>query len=460
VALLLVLMLTGLVVILATSKKQSTPEKVEAPPPDLNPTPAPVVPNPNSQPPVQPKKDDTPPKKVDPPKKEVELPSIANGFAGHKFDQAAERRAAEWALSLGAELKITPTAGEIKLITKKEDLPPAFTVSRIEIRQKPNLSEEDMKTKLAGLTGPVEVLFWECGQVSDDVVKVLARIPKLKTLLVFQGSRVTDVTLATIAGHPAITELFLQQTSATKQGVKHIPSLTSLLKLTLVVPNTDEWLPWLASMEGLTHLNLNASGPDYLSKGALRHLKVYKKLQHLTLLGRNVTDDWMERLTEVIDSNDLYELDLREASMEGTGLTHLRKFPNLDWVDLGFTRLRDDGLTTLVAAVPKLRWLFLESANITDASLQALTKSKTLKVLKLKDNKKVTDKGMEHLAACPILEELDLSNIEIGDAGARALSRAPALKKLILTGTGVSAKGIQELKEGLPGCEIIQSDKK
>jgi Ran GTPase-activating protein (RanGAP) involved in mRNA processing and transport len=226
------------------------------------------------------------------------------------------------------------------------------------------------------------------------------------------------------------------------------------------VPDTDEWLPGLASLEGLTHLNLNASGASYLTKSGLRHLKTYKKLQHLTLLGRSVTDDWLEQLVEVIASNDLYELDLRETSIEGPGFVHLKKLPNLDWLDMSHSRLKDDGMKTLVASVPKLRWLFLDGNNITDAGLEALANCKTLEVLTLKDNKKVTDKGMEFVATCPKLRELDLANTDIGDAGARALVRASALKKLILTGTGVSAKGIQELKEGLPGCEIIQGEKK
>jgi hypothetical protein len=146
--------------------------------------------------------------------------------------------------------------------------------------------------------------------------------------------------------------------------------------------------------------------------------------------------------------------------MEGPGLTHLRKFPNLDWVDLGFTRLRDDAWATLVTAVPKLRWLYAENANLTDVGLEAIAKSKTLEILLLKDNKKLTDKGVSALAACPKLKELDLTNIEIGDATASALARVKTLKKLVLTGTGVSAKGLQELKDGLPGCEIIQGDKK
>ncbi|MBN9118547.1 MAG: serine/threonine protein kinase, partial [Planctomycetes bacterium] len=75
-----------------------------------------------------PPKDDT--KKPDPPKGEP--PSIANGFAGHKFDQAAERRAAEWALAQGGELKVTPLVGAVRPVKPGDALPTDFTVSRIE----------------------------------------------------------------------------------------------------------------------------------------------------------------------------------------------------------------------------------------------------------------------------------------------------------------------------------------
>ena len=90
----------------------------------------------------------------------------------------------------------------------------------------------------------------------------------------------------------------------------------------------------------------------------------------------------------------------------------------------------------------------------------SLAASKTLEVLSRRDTKKVTDKGMAHLAGCPKLLDLDLSGTEIGDDGVGGLARCKALKKLTLTGTRVTATGVRELKAALPGCEVVRVEKK
>ena len=445
VVLLFALTLVGLAVVILNSGSKPTTELTYVPPaPD--PKAAPAVPGPA-------------PKTVEPPPRPpADLPSAANGFAGHKEDPAAERRAAEWVLAVGGELKVA-IPGEVRTVTRKDDLPAGFTVASIDIRAKPDLSEDEMKTNLAGLTGPLEVFFRDCGQLGDDTIQVLARVPKLKTLFVLRASRVTDKSLAALAGHPKLNELLLQNTSVSKEGIRHVPSLPALHKLTLVVPDTDEWLPLLAPMEGLTHLNLDAEGPRYLSAQGLAHLKPFTRLRHLTLFGRVATDEWLEQLVKVAPFDELVELDLRETSVEGPGLVHLKALKQLDWIDVGTSRITDAGMANL-AALPKLRWLYADGTTISDAGLRPLAGSKTLEVLTLKDNKKVTDKGMAHLADCPKLLELDLTNTGIGDAGVSELARCKSLKKLTLTGTRVTAKGVRELKAALPGCEVVRAEKK
>ena len=439
VAVLFVGMMVALVVILATSKSQPTEQTISPQPPD------------------PPKKTEDPPKKEDP--KKGEPPSIANGFAGHKFDQAAERRAAEWALALDGELKVTPLVGALRQVTRKEDLPAEFTVSRIELVQKPNLSEAEIVANLSGLTGPVEVSFQDCGHVGDDTVKVLARVPKLTGIMFFRASRITDASLEAIANHPTLAEVDFQVTSVTKTGVKRLTTLPVLRRVTLGVPDTDEWLVDLAPLTELTQLNLLAGGARYLTERGLPHLKPFTKLKRLTFYGRNATDAWIPRLLEINPCTELEELILRETGVDGPGLVHLSKFPRLDWVVLSESRVRDDGLAHL-ATVPRLGYLFLNSTSVGDEGLRAIGKCKSLQILTLRENKNVTDKGLLFLSGCPKLRELDLTNTEITDAGLRALTACTGLKKLVLTGTRVTAKGVQDFKDAVPGCAVIQAAKK
>jgi serine/threonine protein kinase len=438
VALLLVGVLVVLVVILATSKKQPQPEAVTVPPTD----PAPKKDDP--APPVPPGKKDEVVPKAD--------PSIANGFAGHKFDQAAERRTAEWVISLGGELKITPLTGAARFITRKEELPAEFTVTRIELVQKPNLTEADIIDHLSGLTGPIEVSFQECGQVGDDTVRALARIPKLTGVLFFRASRITDASPEALANHPALVEVDFQVTSVTRAGVKRLTTLPQLRRVTLGVPGTDDWLADLAPQTELTHINVLA-GPRYLSERGLIHLKPFTKLRRLTMYGRNTTDEWIPRLLEINSFSDLEELSLRESGVEGPGLAHLSKFPRLDWVSLNESRVRDEGVAHL-ANVPKLGYVFLNSTSVGDDALRSLGKCKNLQLLTLRDNKKITDQGLAHLTACKMLRELDLANTEIGDMGLSELAQCKALKRLVITGTRVTKARVKEFQEKLPNCIV------
>ena len=84
------------------------------------------------------------------------------------------------------------------------------------------------------------------------------------------STRVTDTSLAAIAGHPALTELFLQCTGVTKEGIKHVPSLTALLKLTTVshvTYGTDYPYFELDQAKDLSKLGLSAADITAIESG-------------------------------------------------------------------------------------------------------------------------------------------------------------------------------------------------
>ncbi len=413
------------------------------------------------------KKDDTKKEgtKTDP--KPKELPSIANGFAGHTFDQAVERRVAEWVLSLGSELRVAPPGsapspapppGE-RLITRRTDLPAEFAVSRIEFVLKPNLTEAEIIKNLTGLTGPVEVSFQECRQVGDDTLRAVSRIPKLTGFMCFRATNVTDAGVEAFARHPELVEMDLQVTSVTKDGVRHLATLPKLRRVTLGIPETDLWLSDLKPCTELHRLTVLARGPQYLTDRGLVHLKPFSRLKRLTMVGPNVTDAWIPKLLDINTFPDLEELDLRESGIDGPGLAQLHRFPRFDWIDLSLSRVRDEGLTHLSTA-PRLAYVFLNSTGTGDDGLRALAKCKNLEVLALRECKNITDKGVANLADCTKLRSLDLTNTGIGDEGAKALAECRALKRIVLIGTNVTPKGVQVLKDSLPDCDVVTAAKK
>ncbi|MBN9121153.1 MAG: hypothetical protein J0I06_18715, partial [Planctomycetes bacterium] len=290
--------------------------------------------------------------------------------------------------------------------------------------------------------------------IGDDTVKVLARVPKLVSVAFYRTSRITDASLGLLAGHPALVDVQLQVTGVTKAGIKHLATLRAVRQLALWVPDADEWLADLAPLTELTRLEVSAGGPGQMTERGIPHLKPFTRLRRLTLYGRNVTDAWLPQLAAVNPFPELEDLALRDTAVDGSGLADLGKLPRLDWISLNESRVTDEGLESLVK-IPRLGWLMLNSTTIGNEGLRAVSKCPNLQNLMLRDNRRVTDRGMAHLAACTKLTDLDLTNTAIGDAGVHELIACKALKRLTLDGTQVTAKGIAELKDKLPGCVVI-----
>jgi|GEM_PF-3191094 len=398
------------VVVALVATRQRGPSAQAELPPDPDPNPNPAV--------VDPPQAVTPPDKPVRPVKPLVPPTPANGFAGHVFDQEAERRAATWVLSQGGLVQIIPKGGEggtggankalsgTLPITRVEDLPAAFTVAFVGLSGKPALPDEAFRTNLEGLSGPVHILLRECDQITDETMKVFASIPKLTYLGLFRAPRVTDAGLSAFQGHPALEELSLLRTGVTKAGIKQIAKLPALTRFVIDLEEPNSWLADLTPLTNLTDLTVFARDATELTEPGLVHLKAFKKLTRLALNGRNVTDDWLVKIAEL---SSLVRLDLVNTLVFGPGLVHLKKLPHL-------------------------------------------------KSLVLEDSL-VRDEGMTYLADCPRLEEVDLSGTYVGDTGARSLGRVSTLRKIVFSRTSVSARTVRLLEAELPKCKVFAGEK-
>jgi hypothetical protein len=64
-------------------------------------------------------------------------------------------------------------------------------------------------------------------------------------------------------------------------------------------------------------------------------------------------------------------------------------------------------------------------------------------------------RGLEpHLEQLPNLKWFNLKGTRITDDGLETLSQLKQLRSLIVTDTGVTAKGVERARKELPGCEI------
>ncbi len=84
--------------------------------------------------------------------------------------------------------------------------------------------------------------------------------------------------------------------------------------------------------------------------------------------------------------------------------------------------------------------------DITDDGLRYLRGLGKFKQLSLRTCLKITDKGLKHLTKLKKLEEIDLSDSQIGDDAFESLAKLPKLKRVSIGCTLISSYGFEKVK--------------
>jgi Leucine Rich repeat len=161
--------------------------------------------------------------------------------------------------------------------------------------------------------------------------------------------------------------------------------------------------------------------------GKLNQLEGFAQTYYVFDLPAETTDDVLLRLPVV---SFPFGLILEGAKITDTGIQHVAKLENLNFLDLSETK-------------------------VSDRSLKELTKVKNLEYLKLRQTR-VTDTGLKDVAKLTNLVILNLSGTPITDAGLRELINLKHLKLLNLTSTEVTEAGMEKLQKVLPKVRIHQ----
>ena len=145
------------------------------------------------------------------------------------------------------------------------------------------------------------------------------------------------------------------------------------------------------------------------------------------------------------------------AAIESLGGSVRKMAANTDDQEIQFYLSDQDVTDEALKHVPDVSnvvWLNLRGTKITDAGLvhlKALTKLTRLHLEKTS----ITDVGLPHLAALTNLEYLNLYGTKVSDAGLEPLKGLKNLKKLYVWQTQVTQAGAKQLKETLPGLEVV-----
>ncbi len=148
------------------------------------------------------------------------------------------------------------------------------------------------------------------------------------------------------------------------------------------------------------------------------------------------------------DLPDLVSIDLDSMDVDDSRLALLGRYSGLRYLVLRDNpRITDAGLVHL-AGLRRLRGLFLEDTRIGDAGLAHVTGLSHLEFLDL-DGTRVTDAGLAHLGGLHGLDTLSLNGTRVTDAGLAYLRDLPHLETLLLNETRVTDAGLEHLAGSL-----------
>jgi Leucine-rich repeat (LRR) protein len=282
------------------------------------------------------------------------------GVIEPKIIADADRRAAEWALSIGG---VVDHYGGTQL-RKLEDLPQRpFEIASISLRER-RIKDDDLQ-RLQGLTKVAYLDLHACG-IGNVGLTHLESLSSL-TSLELSGTNVSAAALESLQKLPKLNALFIG-------GTKFRPSHYQRL----------------AELPALVHLSLG-SDPDFGNEEA-KSLQKLPAIESLLLNYSNVGD---EGLREVARLPSLRQVHLQACPVTGAGLSHLAALPKLQVLDVGLTKVSDEGLEAL-ADYPALEQFLAFQTPISDRGLEHLARAKGLKYVALSTTA-VTAEGIAKL---------------------------------------------------------------
>lgn len=296
----------------------------------------------------------------------------------------------------------------------------------------------------------------------------------------------TDRDLEAVAGLSFLVEIDLSGCHVPRGALRSLGKLRRVRRFTMYNAAVDDTLIITASewpdletfdfgldrSDAIFHLRRGGSIPDVTEKHLPKLVKLHR-LHELRLIGAPLGDDaaaiiarmpQLERLdlsyTRLTDAGaeNLRALrDLRTLSLAGTQVTDaafvsVANISFLERLDCGDTSTGDEGVEKM-AALRELKALNLSSTHVSDAAMKSLAAMSRLTDLHLYDTK-ITDLGMAELRHSPSLINLDLGSTRIGDDGLLSLIAVPTLKKVQIAGVKVTDEGRREFCRARPDVEL------
>ncbi|MBA3884501.1 MAG: hypothetical protein H0X67_02070 [Acidobacteria bacterium] len=280
-----------------------------------------------------------------------------------------------------------------------------------------------------------------CGDVTDEGIRHLARLPALEHLDL-SATGITDTGLDVLRHLPRLRTLVLASDRITDAGLASLAHCDAIEELRVWVPQGGgAALGALRGKQNLRRLEL-ALGDDEVP--GLHEVPAFKTWQggeaaftvfgserapnHLMLRGR-LTDRGLQQLAGL---DGLFSLDIddRRLPFTAAGMAPLASLPHL-----GALRVdaRDDWMPG-IAAIPRLQYLGIQDTVVGDDGFVALGRSRSIEYIWGGDCHNLGSRGFRALASMPALRGLSVSCRNVDDEAVALLPDFPALRELMPMG--------------------------
>lgn len=224
--------------------------------------------------------------------------------------------------------------------------------------------------------------------ITNASLKIIARLPKLRSLSLWRNENVTDAGLKELRFMKTLQVLCLDGTSVTGKGLKDLAEIRTLTELSLRGANiVDEDLIHLTRLKKLRSLNLEFTK---LSESGLKVLTSLPDLRELYLLRLEITDAGMKSL---LAHRDLTSLSMACNQITDEGMCDLVKLDKLQTLKL---RFKSEWGGIRLASLP---------LKVTGAGWKHLNKLAQLKHLEMEG---VPPSALRHLTGLTGLRALEI----------------------------------------------------
>ncbi len=257
------------------------------------------------------------------------------------------------------------------------------------------------------------------------------------------GTAATDDDLRRVAGARGLRYLDLTNTGVSNEGVAHLTSLTALEKLLL--QNTQVSDAVIERLPHVTQLWLDQTG--ITDEGLRRLVERFPGLESLGISNTKVTDKGLALLDKL---DELKWLVVDSAQLSAEGGAHVRKLPALSflWVEGPGSR------QAIIPKLPRLTMLGLENVE-TAMRLEGEVLPQLKAVIVNDCSRAATAELIRQLKGAEMLDQLHVTNCPLEDEDVQHVIALQGLTKLELYKTEMTASGKQAVRAAFPNATYV-----